>query len=85
MCADAINAGNGGNADIAWGTIADTNTATFYDAAATPRRLAGTVTERHLETSVVLYCDGHVKSIKLAALNSRNANGVISAFSIEDD
>lgn len=45
---------------------------------------SGRIPERHLETTNVLYCDGHVKALKLDALAARN-NGVMSAFSIEED
>ena len=45
------------------------------------------VHERHLETTNVLYCDGHVKAQKVDTLNARaasNAN-VAKLFTIEDD
>ena len=41
--------------------------------------------ERHLETLNVLFCDGHVKSIKLNALAQQNAAGVKHLFTIADD
>jgi prepilin-type N-terminal cleavage/methylation domain-containing protein/prepilin-type processing-associated H-X9-DG protein len=45
-------------------------------------------TARHLETINVLFCDGHVKAMKLEALKEKtttaNAN-VMSMFTIEDD
>ena len=43
------------------------------------------LTERHLETTNVLFCDGHVKALKLDALVATNAAGVQKFFSIEDD
>jgi prepilin-type N-terminal cleavage/methylation domain-containing protein/prepilin-type processing-associated H-X9-DG protein len=52
------------------------------------------VYERHLETTTVLYCDGHVKSIKLSALTATKLvvpNGnvtpqpLMTAFTIQDD
>lgn len=50
---------------------------------------AGGLQERHLETAVVLYCDGHVKSSRLSQLMVRKtrADGVIvmPAFTIQDD
>lgn len=49
-----------------------------------PRTLQ-TIAERHLETVNVLYCDGHVKSRKLADLVRPNSAGVLSAFTREDD
>ena len=56
----------------------------------TPRALttivasSGRIPERHLETTNVLYCDGHVKAQKLDALAALR-NGAMPAFSIEDD
>lgn len=41
--------------------------------------------DRHLETINVLYLDGHVKSIKIEALQRKNAAGVISAVTLQDD
>ncbi|RYZ84667.1 MAG: DUF1559 domain-containing protein [Proteobacteria bacterium] len=45
--------------------------------AGSPRTLTspgaqGVITERHLETTNVLYCDGHVKAVKLDALLAKN-------------
>jgi len=42
---------------------------------------------RHLDTTGILYCDGHVKSMRLSALTERTAsNGnVLKYFTIEDD
>ena len=45
---------------------------------------------RHLETSNILYCDGHVKSMKLQALAARRINPVdgvtyLPAFTIQED
>ena len=40
---------------------------------------------RHLETINVLYLDGHVKAIKKEALERKNAAGVISALTLQDD
>ena len=41
--------------------------------------------DRHLETINVLWLDGHVKAVKLQTLNRKNADGVISAVTIQDD
>ncbi len=41
--------------------------------------------ERHLDTTNVLFCDGHVKSMKLAALTQKNSAGTKHMFTIEDD
>ena len=35
---------------------------------------------RHLETTNVLYTDGHVKSLNAGSLNRRNASGVMTGF-----
>ena len=43
------------------------------------------IVERHLDTTNVLYMDGHVKSQKLDALNVTNGSGVMSIFTIEND
>ena len=45
----------------------------------------GGVVERHLETTNVLYTDGHVKSLKLNALVAQNAAGYRVAFTPADD
>lgn len=53
---------------------------------------SGKITERHLQTTNVLYCDGHVKAVKLDALNATKnitANSVtariLTALTIQDD
>lgn len=43
------------------------------------------VCARHLETLNVLYCDGHVKAVKIENLAAKNAANVLTAFTIEDD
>ena len=46
------------------------------------------IAERHLQTTNVLYCDGHVKSHKLDSLTQTKIVGgvnVMTAFTIEDD
>ena len=41
---------------------------------------------RHLETTNVLYCDGHVKSVKLDYLNTRvGSTNILKYFTIQDD
>jgi prepilin-type N-terminal cleavage/methylation domain-containing protein/prepilin-type processing-associated H-X9-DG protein len=54
--------------------------------ASSPRRL-DRIEERHLETTSILYVDGHVKSLKLDALTSKTnaTTGAYSAFTIADD
>ena len=41
--------------------------------------------ERHPASTVVLFCDGHVKSMRLDALARKNPSGVYAAFTIGDD
>jgi prepilin-type N-terminal cleavage/methylation domain-containing protein/prepilin-type processing-associated H-X9-DG protein len=48
----------------------------------------GGIAERHLQTTNVLFCDGHVKAMKLDTLAQTKFNGtnnVMSLFTIEDD
>ena len=45
----------------------------------------GAFIERHLETSNLLYTDGHVKSIKLDALTRMNAAGFMTQLTPADD
>jgi prepilin-type N-terminal cleavage/methylation domain-containing protein/prepilin-type processing-associated H-X9-DG protein len=45
----------------------------------------GGVMERHLDTSTILYCDGHVKSVKLASMLALSSDGYLKAFTPADD
>ena len=60
-----------------------------FDQTAEPRWLGENMgkayVERHLETTNFLYCDGHVKAQKLAAVAQMNAKGIMRAFTIQDD
>jgi prepilin-type N-terminal cleavage/methylation domain-containing protein/prepilin-type processing-associated H-X9-DG protein len=74
------------NADLFWldaaaPSINDAVSPRFIDAT------AGDTVERHLGTTNVLYCDGHVKSVRLEALVKMNSATppVMSAFTIEAD
>jgi prepilin-type processing-associated H-X9-DG protein len=62
-CVFALDANSFQQAN-AW---ADLNVLTINNSAS-PRTLAGGGVERHLETLNVLWCDGHVKAMKLDAL-----------------
>ena len=76
---NAASAANpGGSQGFFWGA------APAVDASKTPRQLQNIV-ERHLDTTSILWCDGHVKAVKLDALVKPNAAGVLSLFTIEDD
>lgn len=43
------------------------------------------IVQRHLDTTGVLFCDGHVKAMKLDALMRKNPNDVMHLFTAEDD
>ena len=47
------------------------------------------LSERHLDTTVLLFCDGHVKSQKLNTLlrqsTTGNTNGMLATFTVQDD
>jgi prepilin-type N-terminal cleavage/methylation domain-containing protein/prepilin-type processing-associated H-X9-DG protein len=71
----------GGSQGFFWGNISSepaiSNTS--------PRQLQNIV-ERHLSTTNVLYCDGHVKAHKLDTLTTkRSSTGPMYLFTIEDD
>jgi prepilin-type N-terminal cleavage/methylation domain-containing protein/prepilin-type processing-associated H-X9-DG protein len=71
----------GGNVDIHWENVGLNPTP---DVAASPPRLAD-IRARHLDTAVMLFADGHVKSMRVGALNQRNANNVLTMFTRQDD
>jgi prepilin-type N-terminal cleavage/methylation domain-containing protein/prepilin-type processing-associated H-X9-DG protein len=70
--------------EISWADIANQQPITN----SSPRRLEK-IEERHLETTNVLFCDGHVKSLKLTALTAPSTTapttGAYSLFTIQDD
>ena len=79
-----------GNFELVWTTpgASSPNIVT----STTPRRLQDSfgvyLVERHLETAPILYCDGHVKAVKLDALNQRKtiaSQSIATAFTVEDD
>jgi prepilin-type N-terminal cleavage/methylation domain-containing protein/prepilin-type processing-associated H-X9-DG protein len=71
----------GGDYDLQWGDSGSHPTI----AAGSPRTYNnGRIVERHLETSSVLYCDGHVKSIKLDVMD-RQVGNVKPIFTIQAD
>lgn len=83
--ANAVTSINtGGSQGFFWASPAS-NPA--IDGTVSPRQLQNIV-ERHLETTNVLFCDGHVKSMKLDALaktKTVGADSVMTIFTIEDD
>lgn len=76
---NAPSTGNpGGSQGFFWGATP------MVDASKNPRQLQNIV-ERHLDTTSVLWCDGHVKSSKLDALARPNGSKILPLFTIEDD
>jgi len=73
-----------GTKDFFFSCFDVTNNVTFPILDSTPRTWSN-ATERHLGTINVLYCDGHVKAVKLEALAATGSNGVLKHFTIEDD
>lgn len=85
---------NAANIEISWQDAASNPTITTSNGIRTLPTGAGTIAERHLETTNVLYCDGHVKSVKLDALvptkpvippGQSTAVNIMTAFSVQDD
>ncbi|BCM91758.1 hypothetical protein IAD21_03633 [Abditibacteriota bacterium] len=86
----AADAGNNVNGEIAWQNVADTNDPNFIKNTANPPSLGlgAPALARHLETINTLFCDGHVKSMKIDALNARHTvggNSVLYLWTIDDD
>ena len=73
-----------GYADFEFGWE-DKNDQPTIDRSSANFRVLETLTERHLDTTVALFCDGHVKSMRLNDLTRTNAAGVYPAFTIGDD
>lgn len=57
----------------------------FYTQVLPTGNLDSNPVDRHLETINVLWLDGHVKAVKLEVLNRKNADGVVSAVTLQDD
>lgn len=68
------------NFSFAWAGVANNPSIT----PGPPRQLERIV-ERHLETVNVLWCDGHVKAVKLDVLAKKNAEQTLTAFTVQDD
>ncbi len=68
----------GGSQGFFWGTLP------AIDTSANPHQLQNIVA-RHFDFTNVLFCDGHVKAMKLEVLRRTNTAGTASAFTIEDD
>lgn len=74
-----------GQYELAWTTVALTPAVTDGTGTSSGMRVMNNARERHLQTLNTLYCDGHVKAVKLDRLMERNAANVATAFTIEDD
>jgi len=84
----ATDGGGNNNGEIAWQNVANTNAAGFINNTSNPPSLGTWAVARHLEMMNTLFCDGHVKSMKLDALNARHTVGtdsVMYLWTIEDD
>ena len=57
----------------------------FYTQVTSAGALDTNPKDRHLDTINVLWLDGHVKAVKLETLNHKNADGVVSAVTLQDD
>ncbi|RYX80592.1 DUF1559 domain-containing protein [bacterium] len=90
----------GNNIEIQWANVAANPTILPYAGGRVlSTSIAGDgtvlgVPDRHLDTTTVLYCDGHVKSLKLEALGTPknvfvpalNANAnILTTFTVQDD
>jgi len=82
-----------GSYGFSWANALPPNSPVITTNAAGQRQLEKII-ERHLETTNVLYCDGHVKALKLDALAKTKTlvdpldgatKNVMTAFTIEDD
>jgi prepilin-type N-terminal cleavage/methylation domain-containing protein/prepilin-type processing-associated H-X9-DG protein len=70
------------NAECAFNN-ATANSSTFLSGTFPPA--INNVGAWHLETTNVLFCDGHVKAEKLTTLNHRNPSGKLDMFTMADD
>jgi prepilin-type N-terminal cleavage/methylation domain-containing protein/prepilin-type processing-associated H-X9-DG protein len=86
----AVSSANGAHHtfEFNWATRADhpTNITTFngfpnIGGVGAPIQMAA----RHLETTTLLYCDGHVKNVKLTSLLEPGNTGYYKAFTTNDD
>lgn len=80
-----IGDGNGIQHEIQWPNRSADPTLTT----SSPKMLAGSGTtalvERHSDRCNVLFCDGHVQSMKLDALARRNENGFLHRLPVQED
>lgn len=84
---------DGSDVEVAWADAASNPTiSTFGNSYRMMPTPSADVAERHLETTDVLYCDGHVKALKLSALMATkpvkvgaSTVNLMTAFTIQDD
>ena len=60
------------------------NTSSLTVSESEPRKMNNAI-ERHLRTINVLWCDGHVKAVKVEYLTQTGSGGVLKYFTVEDD
>ncbi len=75
-----------------WIYWADNSQPSGIDAGSNPKTFGGNnsgdvgrIVERHLDTTNVLWCDGHVKAMKLDALREKSSAGYYKLLTAEDD
>jgi prepilin-type N-terminal cleavage/methylation domain-containing protein/prepilin-type processing-associated H-X9-DG protein len=68
--------------EFAWENKADQPS---VDVDPSGRRYLDYLLVRHLDTLPVLFCDGHVKALKIETLTRKNAAGAYPSFTIQDD
>lgn len=86
---------NAADIELAWGNAAANPSVTMIGGINVLNpQFASKVPARHLDTTNVLYCDGHVKSVKLDALaatksvvppGQTTAVNIMTAFTVQDD
>ena len=87
--ADLAKGGSsGGSYGFLWANAAAGNALSINAAPGSGYRQFTQIAERHLATTNVLYCDGHVKAVSLENLTRKTDVGgvqVMTQFTIEDD
>lgn len=85
---------DGSNIEAAWGDVSANPTVSSYQGSPCMPTPAGDVPARHLESTNVLYCDGHVKANRLETLMAKRSvyvaavsgnRDMMTAFTIQDD
>ena len=85
---------DGNNVEVAWGNAESNPSISVVKGINVLVTPASDIPERHLETTTILYCDGHVKSVKLSSLVTTKSvvpyggftpMPLMTAFTIQDD